>query len=230
MPPWQEAFFVPHMNLLKQIASFVWDIPIEKTSSPQNDYLEVVWSNGRKMLNTKEANFSFGNGYKVFATAMQAIEPQIDTASDILVLGFGCGSIHHLLEKKYHYKNTIVGVEYDQEIVRLYNEHFANAYNLTPSIYIEDAQQFLQRCQDTFDIIFIDLFYELENSPLLSDTSFLQSLKNRCTENTTLVFNTTTADSKGESTVFELQLWLSKHFKSVSKMPFQEFNQIIIAQ
>ena len=76
-----------------RLLSWFWDIPIEKTSSPQNDYLEVVWTNGRKMLNTKEANFSFGNGYKVFETAMKPIADKIQVSKDILILGLCCNDI-----------------------------------------------------------------------------------------------------------------------------------------
>lgn len=226
----QEAFFMTNKELLKKLTSYVWDIPIERTSSPQNDYLEVVWSNGTKMLNTKEANFSFGNGYKVFATAMEKIELQITKAKNILVLGFGCGSIHHLLEKKYNYSQNLVGVEYDSEIIRLYKKHFSSEYTLLPKLYIEDALAFSQNTIEMFDIVFIDLFSELDNSPLLDSEEFLTSLKKMCGTKTTLVFNTTTTNEKGETTVFELQMWLSTHFKTVTKTPFQDFNQILIAQ
>lgn len=226
----QEAFFIMNSNLIKKIASYVWDVPIERSSSPQNDYLEVVWSNGVKMLNTKEANFSFGNGYKVFATAMKQIEEPINHAKNILILGFGCGSIHHLLEKKYSYKNTLVGVEYDADIIRLYTEHFAPEYSSKPQLHLQDAAQFMKENNNPFDIIFIDLFCELENSPLLESPDFLTHLKEACSANGILVFNTTTTNTHGENIVFELQKWLGTHFITVSKLPFQDFNQILIAR
>lgn len=219
-----------YKDTLKQIASYVWDIPIERTTSPQNDYLEVVWSNGRKMLNTKEANFSFGNGYKVFETAMKQVEPQIPLAKNIAILGFGCGSIHHLLEKKYKYTGSLIGIEYDAEILRLYTDHFADQYNLKPELHVEDAFKYAKSTNQTFDIVFIDLFYELQNSPLLDSEEFLSSLQRMCKNGGTLIFNTTTTDEMGLNTVFELQMWLSKHYKNVIKTPFQDFNQILIAR
>jgi spermidine synthase len=217
-------------NLIKQLASYLWDIPIERTSSPQNNYLEVVWSNGVKMLNTKEANFSFGNDYKVFATAMKQIEEPINHARNILILGFGCGGIHHLLEKKYSYKQALVGVEYDADIIRLYKQHFAPKYGSKPQLCLQDAALFVKKNNNPFDIIFIDLFCELENSSLLESPDFLTHLEKACTVNGVLVFNTTTTNTHGEYIVFKLQKWLTNHFKTVSKTPFQEFNQILIAQ
>ncbi|MDA9110855.1 hypothetical protein N9J89_01235 [Bacteroidia bacterium] len=55
------------------------------------------------MLNTRDANYAFSNGYKVFEYAMKQITEPIDTAENILIFGFGCRSILHLLEK-----NTII--------------------------------------------------------------------------------------------------------------------------
>jgi len=217
-------------NLIKKFASYLWDIPIERCSSPQNDYLEVVWCNGRKMLNTKEANFSFGNGYKVFAMAMKHIKEPIRQANNVLILGFGCGSILHLLEKKYTYNRTLVGVEYDTDIIRLYKEHFATDYHSNPQLHVQDAAKFMESNDASFDIVFIDLFCELENSWLLESQDFLTHLKNACSANGILVFNTTTTNTVGENIVFNLQKWLTTHFKTVSKIPFQEFNQILIAQ
>ncbi|MFT7379733.1 MAG: hypothetical protein ACI8ZQ_001486, partial [Bacteroidia bacterium] len=67
-------------NIFYKIASYVWDIPIAKTSSPQNECLEIVWSMGRKMLNTENANFSFGSGFEVFKLAMSKIPTNITNA------------------------------------------------------------------------------------------------------------------------------------------------------
>jgi len=86
------------MSIALKIASYFWDIPVEKTSSEVNDYLEVVWSQGRKVLNTKSANFSFGNGYKVFEKAISTIKEEVERAAHVLVLGFGCGSILDILK------------------------------------------------------------------------------------------------------------------------------------
>jgi len=218
-----------YIQSIKKIASYIWDIPIEKTSSAHNEYLEVVWSNGRKMLNTREANFSFGNGYKVFAAAMKEIEAPIGNAQSTLVLGFGCGSILHLLEKKYNYTNLLVGVEYDPEILRLYQNHFSAAYKLKPELCSVDAQKFVATNEHSFDVVFVDLFHELDNSPLLSSEVFLECLITNITKEGVLVFNTTTKDKVGQDLVFELQMWLSSNFKTVTKTAFQEFNQILIA-
>lgn len=215
---------------LQKIASFVWDVPIERSSSAENNYLEVVWSNGIKMLNTKEANFSFGNGYMVFEEAMKYTTTAISKAKNILILGFGCGSILHLLEKKFKYTGNLVGVEYDKEILRLFHKHFAQAYTLKPVLHTKDALDFLEKSTETYSMLFIDLFHELDNSPLLNSLQFRNALMNACTPNTTLIFNITSKDQEGKNANASLNLWLKQNFKTVDTHPFQNFNHIIIAQ
>lgn len=214
---------------IKRIASYIWDIPIERASSVQNEYLEVVWSNGIKMLNTKEANFSFGNGYNVFDEAMKYTAAAVNKANDILILGFGCGSILHILENKFKYTGSITGVEYDQEILRLFYSHFAPAYTLKPELHHIDALEFLENNEKTYPILFIDLFHELDNSPLLDSLRFRKALLSACAPHTTLVFNTTSKDQHGINTGTSLNLWLHQHFKTVHTHPFQLVNKIIIA-
>jgi spermidine synthase len=212
-----------------RLLSWFWDIPIEKTSSPQNDYLEVVWTNGRKMLNTKEANFSFGNGYKVFETAMKPIADKIQVSKDILILGFGCGSILHLLEEKYEYNGNIVGVEYDSEILRLFHSHFASNYIKSPTLYSADALEHLKSLEKRYDIIFIDLFIELDNSPLLRNKRFINLLHTSLRPKGTLVFNTTVKGANENTQHTELLNELSRHFKNIESIDFQDYNKIVIA-
>ncbi|PCJ66072.1 MAG: hypothetical protein COA58_08335 [Bacteroidetes bacterium] len=217
-------------EILIKIASFLWDIPIEKTSSEHNDYLEVVWSQGKKMLNTKDANFSFGNGYGVFEKAIGLIEKDISSVQNTLILGFGCGSILHLLEKKHSYNGEITGIEYDPIIISLFKKHFEPNYSLKPELIAIDAFDFLNQCKDQYDLIFIDLFKELDNVDFIFTKPFISSLKSISNTNTILVFNTIKRTELDHKNISELILKLSRHYKNVSSASFQDLNQIIIAK
>ncbi|MGB0850659.1 MAG: spermidine synthase [Bacteroidia bacterium] len=217
-------------EIISKIASFVWDIPIEKTSSKQNEYLEVVWTNGRKMLNTKDANFSFGNGYKVFEKALSLISDEVHSSHRVLILGFGCGSILDLLEKKYRYEGEIHGVEYDPVIIDLYQRHFASNYQNKPIISIDDAESFVSNSNQAFDIIFIDLFLELENSSLIFKTKFIEDTSRLLSDTGVLVFNTTNQSQDDQRRLTELMMSLGRKYKDVSKTVFQDLNNIIIAK
>ena len=211
------------MGRLKQLFSYLWDIPIERSASKENPYLEVVWSNGRKMLNSKNANYSFGNGYKVFEFAFKHIPfPQ----QHVLVLGFGAGSVAHLLDR-LAYKSHLTGVEYDAEIIRLYRDHFAKP-NPPVDLHCMDALDYLLNDTKTYDLIVIDLFNDLDTSPLIYQQDFTAALLKRLSQNGSLIYNTVKAE--GHDPNQDLLLQLSAHFKEVRLHHFQEINRIIIAK
>lgn len=218
------------MSLIKKISSYIWDIPIEQCSSAQNEYLEVVWSMGRKMLNTKNANYSYGNGYKVFVHAFKKLNLQTQANLRILVLGFGGGSVENILRERYNIEQpTIVGVEYDAEIVRLYNKHFKAGQNENLSIHVGDAKEFMQLNTQVFDLIIVDLFDDLQTIPLVFDPEFTTNVINACSPQAKIVYNTVKNIQQNNKRT-ELCLQLSKRFRDVQIHEFQELNQIIIAQ
>ncbi len=217
-------------ELVLRLLSLVWDIPIQKTSSPQNKYLEVVWSNGRKMLNTSEANFSFGSDYAVFDKAMDMVSLEIAEAHSALILGFGCGSILDLLEKKHCYQGSIDGVEYDAEIISLFHTHFVHEYTSTPHLHIADAEQYVANCQKKYDLIFIDLFVELENTPFVFSPLFLENIARLSSSTGIVVYNIIKQTEEEKLLLSEMILNLSTYFKNVSSSSFQEINTILIAK
>ncbi|MFY0644023.1 MAG: methyltransferase domain-containing protein [Bacteroidia bacterium] len=216
------------MSKAKQILSYLWDIPIEKSSSPQNSYLEVVWSQGKKMLNTENANYSFGNGYKVFELAFEKHSDRISQAQNVLVLGFGCGSVLQILRRDYKSNCQITGIEYDAEIIRLFYKHFSTAEDPKLELIQEDALSFVKQCEMHFDLIIIDLFDDLSTSPLVFQTDFTQQLLRIANSGSTLIYNTVKS-GKHQSQSSELLIELSGHFKEVSSIEFQGINQIITA-
>jgi spermidine synthase len=217
-------------NTIIKIASYIWDIPIIKTSSPQNEYLELVWSNGKKTLNTKDANFSFGNASTVLEKAISPFANEIKDAKHILVLGFGCGSLLHLLEKKYHYTGKLTGIEYDAKIIELFYDHFASSYSLTPNVICCDAANFLKEDSTKFDIIVVDLFQELNNSKLLNDLSFLKALKTHTEISGMVILNTINRTEHENRLLSTLIIELGMLYKNVTTQVFQDINTLIVAR
>jgi len=217
-------------KILIQLCSFFWDVPILKTSSPQNEYLELVWSNGKKILNTKEANFSFGNASKVITRALSPYTHKIKEAQNILILGFGCGSVVELLDLKYNYKNKLTGVEYDAKIIDIYHEHFADQFQLKPNIVCSDAADFLSQDHSKFDIILVDLFKELNNSTLLNNPKFLKSIKIHSAVGGLVIFNTISRSETENKLLSTLIIELGMLYKNVTTEVYQDINNIIVAK
>ena len=215
------------MSRIKQYLSYIWDIPIERSSSAQNEILEVSWSMGRKVLNSKNANYSFGSGYRVFEHAFKLLDLRHRAIDKVLVLGFGAGSVEYLLRKDYAFKGEIVGVEYDQEIIRLYNKHFGGHGPL--DLHPQDAKAFVQESLDSFDLVIIDLFDDLSTVHFVYEEDFTKDLFARLSTSSALIYNTVES-SRDKVARFELIQQLSKKFKEVQVHEFQDINRIIIAK
>lgn len=217
------------MSAFKKIISYIWDIPVERTGSEHNPYLEVVWSQGRKVLNTRNANFSYGNGYGVFAHALSLISDDIAASQHALILGFGCGSIQQLLERSSHFTGDITGIEYDQTIIDLYDRHYASSFKTYPTLHCADARSWVEQNDSVYDLVFIDLFQELNNVDFVFNASFNENLKRIC-PNGILVFNLISTRPDHKAQITELQLLLNRWYREVSVHEFQEINRILIAK
>ncbi len=213
------------MSKFKKYLSYFWDIPIERSSSKQNELLEVVWSMGRKVLNSRNANYSFGNGYKVFEYAFSKLG--LSEVKSVLVLGFGAGSVEHLINKVYNLDPQITGIEYDAEIIRLYRDHFSmGAKN---EVLHCDALQFLEQNTNVYDLIIVDLFDDLKTVPIIYNDRFTEVILQSVSERGLLIYNTVESE-EDKSLRFDLLSALSKRFRSVEVLEFQDINRIIIAQ
>lgn len=214
------------MSPIKKFISFFWDIPIEKSGSLQNEYLEVVWSQGVKMLNTRNANYSFGTGYQVFEFAFNHLDKILADGLSVLVLGFGCGSIEHILKEK-RLNPKITGIEYDPEIVRLYKKHFMEEESKVELI-CDDASNYLKTCNEQFDLVIIDLFDDLQTVPLTFDKEFTTDLRRVCKEDGALVYNTVINSQQSEEKA-RLITQLKQLFANVNVLATQKINEVIIA-
>ena len=218
------------MDNVKKIASYIWDIPIEKASSNKNPFLEVVWSNGKKMLHSKNANYSFGSLHEVFKQACKQVEEEIDDASSILILGFGGGSILDILDKHFAYGGSVTGIDYDAKVLELFHKHFAPSIGITPQLHATDAETFLKNSAEVYDVIFVDLFQDLQTDGLLLNPSFSEMLKQHLSSKGVVLLNTIFSTSEDKSPQLDLMLNLSSTFKSVNTINCQNLNTVFIAK
>lgn len=218
------------MEIVKKIASYFWDIPIEKTSSSLNPHLEVVWSRGIKMLHSKNANYSFGSLHQVFEKAFQEITDEIKNSDEVLILGFGAGSILDILDKKYAYKGRVTGIDYDPKIFELYKKHFETDIQLKAQLIISDAETFIATNTQIFDLIFVDLFQDLEPDTLLAKKEFASKLKACISTGGTVIINTTSENGISTEAQMQLMMNLSSHFKSVFTHKYLDINTVFFAK
>ena len=109
--------------LWKRLVSYFFEIHIESTSSEFNPHLYVSLYKGRYQLSTANAIYSFEDLYDNFSEAFEEIDLDRLAIQNVLILGFGLGSIPILLEQHFNKEYHYTGIEID-EIVRICANQF----------------------------------------------------------------------------------------------------------
>jgi spermidine synthase len=177
------------MNSLTKLLSFLFPIPVYTKGTLYNSNLKVSYSSGKYLLNCGNANYSFGNLHTAFQIAFKRSELIKKPISNVLILGFGAGSIAHILQKELKLKCVIQGVEIDKELLELAKHYFDFDKISDCKVAAEDAQLFLENSTNTYDLIVVDLFQELEVPSKFQELYFLELIKNKLSTNGHFYYN-----------------------------------------
>ena len=167
-------------NVFQYCLSFLKQIKVESTSGEYSGPLEVVLFEGRYMLNSENATYSFEDKYTSYRTALFTIAEEIKSMKSALVLGLGLGSIPYMLQTKFGFKGTISCVELDKTIIRLAKKYYP-AQDLLSALDIHDKNVPRQFHSETF----------------------LQQLKNSLSANGILLFSRLAEKSRSEKTLID---------------------------
>lgn len=102
----------------------------------------------------------------------------ISPPQKILLLGVGGGSLVHFF-RHFFPQSHITGVDYDQQLIQ-----FAQTKMQLPEAgqqlqYVfADARQYIQQCQQHYDLIVVDIFAGSQSPEWTRDKAFIQQLKN----------------------------------------------------
>ncbi len=160
---------------MKKILSFIYPVT-KKIHSEFSGDLELTWYNGKKHLNTKNANYSYGSLQKILKFGLQKVD--LSSVKEILILGMGGGSVIKTLQDDFKYQNNITAIDIDPVIIKIAKEEFDIVENENLKIICEDAQLFMQLNLQKFDLIIIDLFIDTKVPSPFLETAFWQNLVN----------------------------------------------------
>jgi spermidine synthase len=181
------------MNLLKfkQLYSHLYPQLLEEASSSYNPVLKVLLTQGRFQLLSKNAIYSYADLYDNFTKTFRAIHLDALHIKNVLILGYGLGSIPEILErvfkKKYHY----TAVEIDSEVVRLAQKYTIPTLKSKIDLICSDAYLYIQEAnpQKQFELICIDIFLDESVPKPFLNIVFLESVAKLLAPNGVLMFN-----------------------------------------
>lgn len=164
------------MTFWKRMLSYITEVPVETTSSDYNKTLYVCMRRGRYQLCTENAIYSYADLYDNFSKAFDRLDLDRLPGDNVLILGFGLGSIPYMLEKVYHRDYYYTVVEIDLEVLQLANRYTLPDLKSGISSVCMDAYEFVMYCEDTYDLIAVDLFRDDVIPEEFEETEFLERL------------------------------------------------------
>ena len=142
---------------MKKFFSYFFPVT-KKISTEFNGIVELTYYNGRKMLNSEHANYSYDSLQRLLKFGLTKIDvSKVDT---ILLLGLGGGSVIKTLTNDFDFKGKITALELDKTIIDIAENEFQIAPGTQLEIINGDALEFVKNAGQEFDLIIIDLFID----------------------------------------------------------------------
>ena len=173
----------------KRTISYFKEVPLERISSPMNPDLYVCLSQGRYQLCSNNAIYSFGDKYDNYWDTFAQLDVSAFHDGEILILGFGMGSIPYMLEKGTEFRANFTGVEYDEAVIYLFNKYLADEIRSPLEIIIAEASVYMALNERKYDIIAMDVFVDDMIPEQFLNEEFLTRLKNGLADNGLLIWN-----------------------------------------
>lgn len=218
--------------MFKKLFSYLLPINIFKQKSTFSETLEVTWTDGKLVLDSKNTNYSYGSLQRILRKGLKIIGfKRIETMNSILVLGVAGGSVIRTLVDEINFKGKITGVDIDKAVIEIANVYFK--LNKIPNleIIIDDAAEFVQKTKNKYDLIIIDIFQDTKMPDFLFETLFINRISFLLNPKGFVLFNTMLLNVKQK----QLHLDYVKNFDAnqykVSKFDkLEETNELILIE
>lgn len=219
------------MSFFKKYFSYLNVINEKKYESAFNGTLEINWVNGKKVLDTKNTNYSYGNLGKVLNKALQNTASNfLNEDNSVLVLGMGAGDVIKQLIHQYKSKAHITAVEIDPVIIEIAIKEFEILPTKSLEIIQKDAEGFLKYNNNCYDVIIVDLFTDIEIPDFVFNQNFITNIFNKLKSDGTVIFNTFILDDYHNFRNRKFLDRLNQLFKVNSFNKLYGHNHLIIAQ
>ena len=171
---------------MKKFLSYFWP-NTRRFSSEINGTLEITYVNGKKVLDTKNANYSYGSLQKILEIGLTKVH--LKSVENLLILGMGGGSIIHSLRDTFEYRKNIVAVEIDPAIIKLADEEFGISSSENLQIIETDAFHYVNTSEEKFQLIIIDLFIDLSVPTIFYEKEFCENVSKLLDKSGSVIFN-----------------------------------------
>ncbi|WP_447637009.1 spermidine synthase [Flavobacterium microcysteis] len=218
--------------MLKKILSYLLPINVYKQQSSVSKNLEVTWANGELVLDSKNANYSYGSLQRILRKGLESIG--FDTvlkSKHILILGVAGGSVIKTLSEEIGFKGKITGVEIDPEVLQIANSYFGLDKIPNLEIIIDDASKYVLKDKNRYGLIIVDIFQDTTMPDFLFEGSFQKNICELLDEKGIILFNTMCITNKDNLRNKEYLSNINTELYTLRTIPrVERYNELIIIE
>ncbi len=193
--------------------SYVSDVHLESHESSINPSLHLLLAEGRLQLCTDNSIYSFEDKYDNYFKAFEKLNENGDWIyNDVLILGFGLGSIPKMLETNFKLNLNYTAVEIDDVIIDMVSDYVLPHLKSSIQMINADALSFMELNKENYDMICIDLFLDDIIPDQFKAKSFLQSAKSALSDEGIVLYNMLGDYEKDQKAA---KLFFKEHFRNV---------------
>ena len=181
---------------MPKLLSYLYPVT-KKVQSEFSGTLEITWYNGKKHLNTANANYSYGSLQKILKFGLNKID--LTHTNSILLLGLGGGSVIETLRQDFKYTRPITAIDIDPKIIDLAKNEFNLKQDTQLNIICQDALDFVKSSSDMFDLIIVDLFIDVDVPKEFLSILFWEHLLKLSSTNGGILFNASLKQTKSRT-------------------------------
>lgn len=218
--------------MLKKLFSYILPFNIFKQKSSISQTLEVTWTDGELVLDSKNTNYSYGSLQRILRKGLKFIGfERIKNMDKILVLGVAGGSVIKTLVDEIQFGGKITGVEIDKAIIQIANEYFHLDQIQNLEIVIDDAFEFVLKTKDKYDLVIIDVFQDVRMPNFLFEKFFIDRICFLLNPKGCILFNTMVLSEQQKQLNLDFfNAFDSIKYKVTKLHKIEELNELIIVE
>lgn len=203
-------------DAFRYFSSFAGGQIIEQYTGDVNPVIEVALVNGRYQLNAENVNYSYGPLHDAFRKYFRLDPPDLNPEDEVLILGFGAGSVAVILREELGFDNPLTGVELDGVVLTAAQEHFNIGRLPALEIIRDDALAYVERCTQYFKLIVVDIYLDRFVPPQFENLGFIRDLYRILVPGGKVVFNKFAGSPGLEKEVLALEKRFAEIFSNTN--------------
>jgi len=218
--------------MFRKLFSYIIPLNISKQKSNISQTLEITWTDGKLVLDSKNTNYSYGSLQRILRKGLKIIGfEKIKTMNTILILGVAGGSVIKTLVDEINFKGKITGVEIDKAVIEIANDYFHLNKIQNLEIIIEDASEFVLKTEVKFDLIIIDIFQDTIMPDFLFEKNFINRICHLLNSKGFVLFNTMVLNKKQKQLNSDyLGAFDSDKYTATKLHKMEETNELLLVE